>query len=168
MKEKQTSQLLEKESLNEALQDHVEWIRNVIREKFGINPSKVGLEDEIPLDFIPQDNCGHSRWEGAEEHYDDLYWWSPEEWLQHLDIEKEYSFSDNGKNFHEAGETMIDFFERDGRQFQYYVDVYSGKEYGETWEWYEGVSLFKSPDFQKELSKIEEEDFKRWKTRLNS
>ena len=136
------STVLSSESPKETLQDHVKWIRNIIREEFGINPCKVKLYDEIPWDFVPQKNNWHSWWEGAEKHYDNIYWWSPKTWLVPLNIVKEYSFSNNGTPYHADGETFITYLNREKPDFLFYINKYHGKAYGENWELYRGINVY--------------------------
>ena len=149
------STVLSPESPKETFQDHVKWIRNIIREKFGINPSKVELYDEIPWNFTPQDNRWHSRWGGAEERYDNMYWYSPEKWLVPLDIKTEYSFSNNGTPYHEDGETFSTYLNREKPDFLFYINKYHGKAYGENWELYGDINVYKSPNFKEKRSNME-------------
>ena len=151
----------------------VKTVREVIARLLNVNPRTIELcKGPISPDFVPQNDCGHSWWNGATEHYDAVMGYSFEKGLVRFeDIQREYRFSQNGEAYHDAGEKLHEYFERKGisaAEFQFIVVLYSGKEYGETGECYEGVRLYKSPDFKSHWEQLEAADLERWEKWLTN
>lgn len=151
----------------------VKVVREVISRLLNVNARTIQLSEEpISPDFIPQNDCGHSWWGGATEHYDTLSGYSFEKGLVRFeDIRREYQYSQNGDCYNEAGEKLHEYFERVGiaaNEFQFIVLEFSGKEYGETGNRYDGVTIYKCPDFKSHWEKLEAADLERWEKWLNN
>ena len=113
-----------------------------------------------------------SRGVGATEHSDLVSGYSFEQGLVKFeDIVREYSYSQNGEAYHRDGEKLHEYFERKGfveSQFQFIVVQYDGKEYGDNGERYDGVKIYKSPDFKSHWAALEAADLERWEKWLNN
>ena len=146
-------------------------VREVLSSLLKVKATKIELMAEpiSPL-FVPQNNAGHSWWHGAAEHYDNIGVFSFKAgliWLE--DIKREYSFSRNGEQEHETGETLANYMERKNMHtVDFFVVKYAGKNYGEEAERYEGVTLYKGPDFSAHWEAVEAADVKRWADWLNA
>ena len=148
-------------------------VREILSRLLNVNARTIELADEpISPDFVPQNNCGHSWWHGASEHYDLVSGYSFELGLTKFeDINREYSYSQNGEMYHQKGESLHEFFERKGispETFQFIIVQCSGKEYGETGEQYSGVKIYKCPDFKSHWAALEAADLERWEKWLNN
>ena len=145
----------------------VKTVREILSRLLNVNARTIELSEEpISPEFIPQNDCGHSWWDGATKHHETVMGYSFEKGLVRFeDIKREYQFSQNGDVYHEAGETLHEYFERKGiptDEFQFIVVQYSGKAYGETGERYEGMTIYKSPDFKSHWQQLEAADLQRW------
>jgi len=150
----------------------VKVVREILSRLLNVNARTIELIDEpISPDFIPQNDCGHSWWAGATERHDLVSGYSFEQGLVKFeDIVREYSYSQNGEIYHSDGEKLHEYFERNGfdqSKFQFIVVQYAGKEYGDNGEHYEGVKIYKSPDFKSHWAALETADVERWGKWLN-
>lgn len=149
----------------------VNQVREVLAALLKVKATKIELSAEpiSPL-FIPQNNQGHSWWHGAGEHQDSIGLFSFKTglvWCE--DIKREWSFSRNGEQEHESGESLADYFERKALSgFDFVVVEYKGKHYGEQGERYEGITLYKAPDFAAHWEAVEAADVERWKEWLSA
>lgn len=143
----------------------VNQVREILSSLLKVKATKIELSPEpISPHFVPQNNQGHSWWHGAGEHQDKLALFSFAKglvWCE--DIKREYSFSRNGEQEHEAGETIADYIGRTMKTgFDFLIIKYAGKDYGEEAERYEGVTILKLPDFAAHWEAVESADVERW------
>jgi len=151
-------------------------LRNIVGSVFPVSTKNVILSGEISPEFIPQNECGHSWWNGASEQYDCVWGFnpktgfkriteteedletiaSPSEWM----INRAYHYSHNGDSEFEAGEMLLDHPE--ANEFVFFLVNSRGRNYGEQGETFDTWTLYKAPDFKKKWAEIEEEDVKRW------
>lgn len=144
-------------------------IRNLVAKLANVHPAEIQLS-EIPLspDFVPQNNCGHSWWGGAEEEYDTIFGVSlANNVCKKLRIEAEYHFSENGSVSHSEGQELAKYLAESKEHYEMFLVNHSGKEYGDEGEEYNYWRLYKSPNFPEYWKGVNEEDIKRWENWIN-
>jgi hypothetical protein len=139
-----------------------------VSSKFNINPEEVILSGVIDEEFVPQDMGGHSWWNGAERQQDTIIGFSSQEGFKTLEIKREYSYSHNGENEYEEGESISSYLKKTGEEYIFFLVNSIGKEYGDYGKEYNTWTLYKSADFKAYWSKLEKEDIARWEQWLNS
>ena len=149
-------------------------VRNIIERILGINAREIQLcdpESQTNMQtFVPQDNRGHSWWDGAETHTDTVYGYSLKDGItEYKNLKKDYRFSQNGTVYEESGETLSAYFERTGIAIPDFIIVkYEGKFYGENGERYSGCSISKTPDFKAHWENLNSSDVERWQNWLDA
>ena len=156
-------------------------MRNLVSSIFKFRPEFIELKGEISPDFIPVEDRGHSWWSGAAEQYDSIWGFSPETgfiriaggsrtegWTKDSStmLSREYSYSNNGDVTHEEGCAIK--YHPQADEFLFFIIHSYGKEYGDTGEDFETLSVYKAPNFKEHFDKIEKEDIVRWEQWLNS
>lgn len=144
-------------------------IRNLVAKLANVHPSEIQLsENPLSPNFVPQNNCGHSWWGGAEEEYDRVFGISlANNVCKELEIETEYHFSENGSSRHSDGQELAKYLSETGESYDMFLVNHSGKEYGDEGEEYNYWMLYKSPNFAEYWKNVNEEDVKRWENWIN-
>lgn len=139
-------------------------IRNLVAKMANVHPSEIQLsENPLSPAFVPQRNCGHSWWGGAEEQYDRVFGISlANSVCEELKIETEYHFSENGSSRHSEGQELAKYLAESGENYEMFLINHSGKEYGDEGEEYNYWMLYKSTDFSEYWKNVNMEDVKRW------
>jgi hypothetical protein len=143
-------------------------LRLLVSSKFNINPEEIILSGVIDKEFTPQNNQGHSWWNGAERQEDTIIGFSAQEGFKKLEIKAEYSYYHNGESEYEAGETLSSYLRKTGEEYIFFLVHSVGKEYGETGQAFDKWTLYKSADFKKHWDMLEAKDIIRWEQWLNS
>ena len=143
-------------------------LRLLVSSTFNIDPEEVILSGVIDEEFTPQDMRGHSWWNGAEICSDTIIGFSAQQGFKTLEIKPEYSYSNNGENEYEAGETLSSYLRKTGEEYIFFLVHSVGKEYGETGQAFDKWTLYKSADFKKHWDMLEAKDIIRWEQWLNS
>jgi hypothetical protein len=143
-------------------------MRSIVSSVFKVNPRKVVLAGEISPEFVPQNNCGHSWWSGAEELHHSIWGFDPQKGINELKITREYQFFDNGESIHTKGEKLSEYLERTEEEYLFFIVKEWGKPYGDNQEKYEIWTLYKSPEFKKYFQSLNSEDISRWEAWIAS
>lgn len=144
-------------------------IRNLVAKLANVHPSEIQLSEKpLSPNFIPQNNCGHSWWGGAEEEYDKIFGVSlANNICKELDILAEYHYSENGSSMHSDGQELAKYLAENKEHYEMFLVNHSGKEYGDEGEEYNYWMLYKSPNFTEYWKNVNKEDVKRWENWLN-
>lgn len=137
-------------------------LRLLVASEFNINPEEIILSGVIDVNYTPQNNQGHSWWNGAERQEDTVIGFSAQEGFKKLEIKAEYSYYHNGESEYEAGESISSYLRKTGEEFIFFLLNSIGKEYGDYGKEYNTWTLYKSADFKAHWAKIEAEDIARW------
>ncbi len=148
-------------------------LRSIVASVFKVNPNSVQLSGELSPEFIPQNDRGHSWWDGASKIQHNVWGFSPETGFVCIagntvngikestdKLKREYKYSQNGDVYHKDGEPLHSH--PDATKFAFFIINSDGKSYGEPGEYYSDWTLYKAPNFKTFMESGEASDINRW------